>query len=44
MTTRQRQPKVIAAALEMERRNFLILVVAGALALSAAMALADMAG
>ena len=45
MTTRQRQqPKVIAAALEIQRRNFLILLVAGALALAAAMGLADMAG
>jgi len=45
MTTRQRQQsKVIAAALDLERRNFLILLVAGALALAAAMGLADMAG
>ena len=37
-------PKAIAAALDLERRNFLILLVAGALALAAAMGLADMAG
>ena len=45
MTAKQRQqPKVIAAALDLARRNFLILLVAGALALAAAMGLADMAG
>ena len=33
-----------SVALELERRNFLILLVAGALALAAAMGLADMAG
>src|SRR6266436_235545 len=43
MTTRQRQ-RAISSALDLERRNFLILVVAGALALAAAMGLADMAG
>lgn len=41
-TTRTRHPKSLA--LELERRNFLILLVAGALALAAAMGLADMAG
>ena len=44
MTTRTKHQKVIAAALDLERRNFLILLVAGALALAAAMGLADMAG
>jgi uncharacterized membrane protein YbhN (UPF0104 family) len=44
MTAKQRQPRVIAAALDLQRRNFLILLVAGALALAAAMGLADMAG
>jgi uncharacterized membrane protein YbhN (UPF0104 family) len=44
MTTRTRNQKVLAAALVVERRNFLILLVAGALALAAAMGLADMAG
>src|SRR5580765_7637138 len=44
MTTRTRHQKVLAAALVVERRNFLILLVAGALALAAAMGLADMAG
>ncbi len=34
----------MSAALDFERRNFLILLVAGALALAAAMGLADMAG
>jgi hypothetical protein len=34
----------MSAALDLERRNFLILLVAGALALAAAMGLADMAG
>jgi uncharacterized membrane protein YbhN (UPF0104 family) len=40
---RQRQ-QTKSAALELERHNFLILLVAGALALAAAMGLADMAG
>src|SRR4026207_985811 len=44
MTTRAKHQKVIAAALDMERRNFLILLVAGALALAAGVGLADMAG
>jgi uncharacterized membrane protein YbhN (UPF0104 family) len=44
MRAKQRQPKVIGAALDIERRNFLILLVAGGLALAAAMGLADMAG
>ena len=44
MTTRTKHQKVIAAALDLERRNFLILLVAGALAHAAAMGLADMAG
>ncbi len=43
VTTRQR-PRAVSAALELERRNFLILVVAGSLALAAAMGLADIAG
>jgi uncharacterized membrane protein YbhN (UPF0104 family) len=43
MRTRQRQ-RAIGAALELERRNFLILLIAGAFALAAAMGLADMAG
>jgi uncharacterized membrane protein YbhN (UPF0104 family) len=34
----------VSAALELERRNFLILVIAGSLALAAAMGLADAAG
>jgi uncharacterized membrane protein YbhN (UPF0104 family) len=41
--TRQRH-RAIGAALELERRNFLILLIAGAFALAAAMGLADMAG
>ncbi len=44
MTTKHRQGRTISAALELERRNFLILIVAGGLALAAAMGLADMAG
>ncbi len=40
----ERRPRPIAAALEFERRNFLILLVAGAFAMAAAMGLADMAG
>jgi hypothetical protein len=43
MTTRQK-PRAIAAALDLERRNALILLVAGAFAIAAAMGLADMAG
>ena len=44
VTTRHDTATAIAAALDLERRNFLILLVAGALALAAAMGLADMAG
>ncbi|HKP18890.1 MAG TPA: lysylphosphatidylglycerol synthase transmembrane domain-containing protein [Gaiellaceae bacterium] len=44
MTDRERQPRAISAAFDLEGRNFLILVIAGALALAAAMGLADMAG
>src|SRR6476620_5314981 len=44
MNTRRTQQRTMAMALELERRNFLILLVAGALALAAAMGLADMAG
>jgi uncharacterized membrane protein YbhN (UPF0104 family) len=43
MTTRQR-PRARTAVLELERRNFLILLVAGAIATAAAMGLADVAG
>ena len=43
MDSRQRQ-QTKSSALELERHNFLILLVAGALALAAAMGLADMAG
>src|SRR6266545_2569107 len=43
VTTRQR-PRALAAAFDLERRNFVILLVAGAMALAAAMGLADMAG
>jgi uncharacterized membrane protein YbhN (UPF0104 family) len=43
MNTRRKQNRAIAA-FDIERRNFLILVVAGGFALAAAMALADMAG
>jgi uncharacterized membrane protein YbhN (UPF0104 family) len=43
MTIRQRQ-RAISVVLDLERRNALILLVAGALALAAAMGLADMAG
>jgi uncharacterized membrane protein YbhN (UPF0104 family) len=43
MTTRQRA-RARAIAFELERRNFLILLAAGAFALAAAMGLADMAG
>src|SRR5436305_4881813 len=42
MTSRRRQTR--SAVLELERHNFLILLVAGSLALAAAMGLADMAG
>jgi uncharacterized membrane protein YbhN (UPF0104 family) len=38
------QKRVRAAAIDFERRNFLILLVAGAFAMAAAMGLADMAG
>ena len=44
MNGRQRQPHTRTAALMLERHNLLILLVAGALALAAAMGLADMAG
>ena len=44
MTTRQRHSRAISLSVDLERRNFLILLVAGALALAAAMGLADMAG
>jgi uncharacterized membrane protein YbhN (UPF0104 family) len=44
MTSRQRQPQTRTGVLELERHNFLILLVAGTLALAAAMGLADMAG
>jgi len=43
VTTRQRQ-RAISSALELERRNALILLLAGALAFAAAVGLADMAG
>ena len=43
MTTKQRT-RAVSAALDLERRNFLILLVAGVLTLAAAMGLADMAG
>jgi uncharacterized membrane protein YbhN (UPF0104 family) len=43
MHTRQK-PRAITGALELERRNFLILLVAGGFAIAAAMGLADMAG
>jgi uncharacterized membrane protein YbhN (UPF0104 family) len=43
MTTRQR-PRAIASALDLERRNVLILLVAWAIASAAAMGLADIAG
>ena len=42
MTTRTRHQKVLAAALVVERRNFLILLVAGALALAAAMTIGEL--
>jgi uncharacterized membrane protein YbhN (UPF0104 family) len=44
VTGRQRHQHTRSAALELERRNFLILLLAGTLALAAAMGLADMAG
>jgi len=44
MSPRQKQSRAISVALELDRRNFLILLIAGALALAAAMGLADMAG
>src|SRR3982751_6580973 len=44
MTSRIKRPRSFSIALELERHNFLILLVAGALALAAAMGLADMAG
>src|SRR6187397_1739155 len=44
MTTRQRHSRTVSLSVDLERRNFLILLVAGALALAAAMGLADMAG
>ncbi len=44
MSIRGRQHWAISTALDIERRNLLILLVAGALALAAAMGLADMAG
>jgi uncharacterized membrane protein YbhN (UPF0104 family) len=44
VTIRQKQQRAIATALDLERRNFLVFLVAGALALAAAMGLADMAG
>src|SRR6476620_10822002 len=44
MNTRRTQHRTMARALELERHNFLILLFAGALALAAAMGLADMAG
>jgi uncharacterized membrane protein YbhN (UPF0104 family) len=43
MTTRPR-PRAMTSALELERRNFVVLLIAGSLALAAAMGLADMAG
>ena len=44
MTTRQRHSRAASLSVDLERRNFLILLVAGVLALAAAMGLADMAG
>jgi uncharacterized membrane protein YbhN (UPF0104 family) len=44
VNTRQRQERAVAAALDLERRNLLVILLAGALALAAAMGLADMAG
>ncbi len=41
---RERQRQARTAALDLERHNFLILLIAGTLALAAAMGLADMAG
>jgi uncharacterized membrane protein YbhN (UPF0104 family) len=42
--TTQRKPRALAVAIDLERRNFLILLVAGAFATAAAMGLADVAG
>jgi uncharacterized membrane protein YbhN (UPF0104 family) len=44
VTTGSKHHRAITAVLDLERRNFLILLVAGALALAAAMGLADVAG
>ncbi len=44
MRTTRRYQRAVGAAWELERRNFIVLLVAGALALAAAMALADLAG
>jgi uncharacterized membrane protein YbhN (UPF0104 family) len=44
VTSQRRQPKAIATTLHLERRNVLVLLVAGGLAMAAAMGLADMAG
>jgi hypothetical protein len=44
VTSQRRQPKAVATTLHLERRNVLILLVAGGLAMAAAMGLADMAG
>src|SRR3954463_8265929 len=44
MTSQRRGHQARSALLQLERHNFLILLVAGALALAAAMGLADMAG
>ena len=42
--TRRQKPRAISVALDLERRNVLILLVAGAAAIAAAMGLADIAG
>ncbi len=44
MTSHHTYQKAVGATLDLERRNFLILLVAGGLAMAAAMGLADMAG
>jgi uncharacterized membrane protein YbhN (UPF0104 family) len=44
VTSRQKQQRTFSIALDLERHNFLILLIAGAFALAAAMGLADMAG
>jgi hypothetical protein len=44
VTSQRRQPKAIATTLHLERRNVLVLLVAGGLAMAAARGLADMAG